>query len=78
MTPQELASHLVERARGTRPRPETYWEKADGNLASGDDITAMVVNLKEARYKHGLVQQMRKKKHILFILFFSRAAVKMA
>lgn len=48
-TSQELAAHLVERARGRRPRPDVYWEMEDGRLASGDDITGVVVNLQQAR-----------------------------
>lgn len=28
---------------------QIYWEMQDGRLASGDDITAIVVNLQEAR-----------------------------
>ena len=43
----KLARKLVARTRGERA-PEMYWEMEDGRLASGDDITAVVVNLKGA------------------------------
>ncbi len=47
-TPAEVARFLVTRARGERI-PDSYWEMHDGRLASGDDITAIVVNLQKAR-----------------------------
>ncbi|XP_023340110.1 protein phosphatase 1H [Eurytemora carolleeae] len=36
-----LAKRLVERARGERK--DGFWEKEDGNLASGDDISVFVI-----------------------------------
>ena len=39
----------MAKARGERHSRDTYWEMSDGRLASGDDITAMVVNLHDAR-----------------------------
>jgi len=43
-----LAKTLVERARG-RKKPEQYWEMSDGRLASGDDITAVVIYLSKGK-----------------------------
>jgi len=38
---------LVLIARGERV-PDMYWEKKNGELASGDDISVITVSLKEA------------------------------
>ena len=43
LQPTKLARGLVELARGERK--EGYWEKVDGRLASGDDISAFVIPL---------------------------------
>jgi len=43
-----LARELVERARGKK-KPEQYWEMSDGRLASGDDITAVVIYLSKGK-----------------------------
>ena len=39
----QIAKHLVQLARGQKK--EGYWEKADGSLASGDDISVFVIPL---------------------------------
>lgn len=39
----QMAKHLVQLARGQKK--EGYWEKADGSLASGDDISVFVIPL---------------------------------
>ena len=36
-----MAKHLVQLARGEKK--EGYWEKHDGSLASGDDISVFVI-----------------------------------
>ena len=41
--PTRVAKRLVELARGERR--DGYWEKTDGQLASGDDISAFVIPL---------------------------------
>ena len=38
---------LVLMARGDR-LPDMYWEKKNGDLASGDDISVLTVSLKDA------------------------------
>ena len=43
---QEIAKRLVLCARGERV-PDMYWEKKNGDLASGDDITVLTISLKE-------------------------------
>ena len=37
----QMAKHLVQLARGQKK--EGYWEKEDGSLASGDDISVFVI-----------------------------------
>ena len=39
--PTQMAKHLVQLARGQKK--EGYWEKEDGSLASGDDISVFVI-----------------------------------
>ena len=39
----QMAKHLVQLARGEKK--EGYWERADGSLASGDDISVFVIPL---------------------------------
>ncbi|TRY76829.1 hypothetical protein TCAL_16990 [Tigriopus californicus] len=48
-TEQEMAESLVAYARGERS-PEMCWIMPNKRLASGDDITAMVVSLHKARH----------------------------
>lgn len=42
---QDLSKKLVATARGDRA-PEMYWELKNKKLASGDDISAIVVGLR--------------------------------
>eukprot|EP00095_Tigriopus_kingsejongensis_P001652 maker-scaffold801_size95070-snap-gene-0.20 protein:Tk01652 transcript:maker-scaffold801_size95070-snap-gene-0.20-mRNA-1 annotation:"hypothetical protein DAPPUDRAFT_323991" len=44
----EIARHLVTSARGHK-MTDMYWEMANGELASGDDITALVVSLAKGK-----------------------------
>ena len=44
---RKVSAVLVETARGKR-MPELYWEMPNGKLASGDDITVIVVPVKRA------------------------------
>ena len=41
---QELAAKIAKAARGDKCQG-SYWEKEDGDLASGDDITVCVITL---------------------------------
>ena len=41
---QELAAKIAKAARGEKCQG-SYWEKDDGDLASGDDITVCVITL---------------------------------
>jgi len=43
---QIIARKLVLASRGDR-LPDTYWEKKNGDFASGDDISVLVISLKE-------------------------------
>ena len=43
ITHTQMAKHLVELARGEKK--EGFWEKGDGSLASGDDISVFVIPL---------------------------------
>ncbi len=56
---QALARELVLGARGNLVPQEMYWEKKDGDLASGDDITAIVIkldNVKKTLKRHQQLQ----------------------
>ena len=44
---QLLAKNLVSEARGQRVESECYWEKSNGDLASGDDISCITMNIKD-------------------------------
>ena len=46
IAPTKMAKTLVEVARGVRR--EGFWEKTDGNLASGDDISVFVIPLQNS------------------------------
>ena len=41
----QMAKNLVQLARGEKK--EGYWEKQDGSLASGDDISVFVIPLEK-------------------------------
>ena len=45
--PTQMAKHLVQLARGQKK--EGYWEKEDGSLASGDDISVFVIPVESFR-----------------------------
>ena len=49
---QDLSKKLVATARGDRA-PEMYWELKNKKLASGDDISAIVVGLEVSAFLIG-------------------------
>ena len=52
--PTQMAKHLVQLARGQKK--EGYWEKPDGSLASGDDISVFVIPLENWKTRPATTQ----------------------
>ena len=42
---QNLAKNLVFQARGQKVLPDGFWEKENNDLASGDDITCITIDI---------------------------------